>query len=164
LSIVTQVNNALTRIGTEFKSVRTSIGSLASLSTTNKNSVVEAVNEVRGLVGNAGAQINDATPATGTVYSSSQTEARISAAVAALVGAAPGTLDTLSELSDALGDDPNAITTLTTAVGNRVRFDAAQTLTAPQATQARTNIGAISAADVGDPNTDFVATFVAALA
>jgi hypothetical protein len=164
LSIVTQVNNALTRIGTEFKSVRTSIGSLASLSTTNKTSVVDAVNEVRGLVGNAGAQINDTAPATGTVYSSSQTEARISAAVAALVGAAPGALDTLSELADALGDDPNAITTLTTAVGNRVRFDAAQSLTGTQQTQARTNIGAISAADVGDPNTDFVATFVAALA
>lgn len=73
-------------------------------------------------------------------------DARVTAAVDALVDGAPGALDTLEELAAALGDDPNFATTVTTALANRVRFDAAQTLTAPQQTQARTNIGAASTA------------------
>jgi hypothetical protein len=164
MTLITQINNLTTRIGTEFKAVRATIGTLASLTTTNKTTVVDAVNEVRGLVGSAGAQINDAAANLTTVYSSTQTEARIQAAINTLVGGAPGTLDTLNELATALGDDPNAVSTLTTAINNRVRFDAAQTLTAPQRTQALSNIGAVATTDLGDPTTDFVATFVASLA
>jgi len=164
MSLTDRVNDFIVRAGTEFKSVRSVIGSPISLATTEKSNLVGAINEVRSQIGSAGAQINDGTVSTGSVYSSTQTEARISAAVAALVDSAPGALDTLNELAAALGDDPNAITTLNTAVGNRVRFDAAQTLTAPQATQARSNIGAVAAADIGDTNTDFVAAFNAAIA
>lgn len=40
--------------------------------------------------------------------------------VASLVDSAPETLDTLKELSTALGDDPNFATTMTTALGNKV--------------------------------------------
>lgn len=40
----------------------------------------------------------------------------VKAALAALVGAAPATLDTLTELSDALGDDPNFATTMANAL------------------------------------------------
>lgn len=164
MSLVTQVNNLATRIGTEFKSVRSSIGTLTSLTTTNKTSVVDAVNEVRGLIGSAGAQINDSAASTTTVYSSTKTDSQISAATAALVSSAPGTLDTLNELATALGNDPNFSTTITTALANRLRFDAAQTLTSGQKTQGLTNLGAAAATDVGDTTTDFAATFVAALA
>lgn len=41
-------------------------------------------------------------------------------AVAALVSSAPQTLDTLKELADALGDDPNFATTMATQLGNKV--------------------------------------------
>lgn len=164
MSLVTQINNVITRVGTEFKSVRTTIGSLGSLTTTNKTSVVDAVNEVRGMVGGSGAQINDEAASSTSVYSSSKTEAQISSATAALIDSSPATLDTLNELANALGDDPNFATTVTTALGNRVRFDAAQTLTTPEATQARSNIGAASTSEVGDTTTDFVATFTASLA
>jgi capsid protein len=51
-----------------------------------------------------------------------------------------------------------------TAVDKRVRFDAAQSLTAPEQTQARQNIGAIASTAIGDPETDFVSVFEAALA
>lgn len=44
----------------------------------------------------------------------------ISTAIAGLVNSAPGTLDTLKELADALGDDANYATTITTALGNKV--------------------------------------------
>lgn len=40
--------------------------------------------------------------------------------VAGLVNSAPAALDTLKELSTALGDDPNFATTMTTALGNKV--------------------------------------------
>lgn len=46
-------------------------------------------------------------------------DARAQAKIDALVGAAPGTLDTLDELAQALGDDPNAITTLTSAIAGK---------------------------------------------
>ena len=41
-------------------------------------------------------------------------------AVAALVSSAPQTLDTLNELAEALGDDPNFATTMATQLGNKV--------------------------------------------
>lgn len=40
--------------------------------------------------------------------------------VAALVDAAPGTLDTLNELAAALGDDPNFATTITTQIAKKI--------------------------------------------
>ena len=45
------------------------------------------------------------------------TTAYADAAVAAIVSAAPETLDTLNELAAALGDDPNFATTLSTSIG-----------------------------------------------
>ena len=44
-------------------------------------------------------------------------------------------------------------------VNLRVRFDAAQTLTDAEQLQARTNIGAVAASDVGNTDTDFVVIF-----
>ena len=42
----------------------------------------------------------------------------VAAAVAALVASAPNTLNTLNELADALGDDPNFATTITNMIAN----------------------------------------------
>lgn len=41
--------------------------------------------------------------------------------VASLVNSSPGTLDTLKELADALGDDPNFATTITNLINSRAR-------------------------------------------
>lgn len=63
------------------------------------------------------------------------------AEILALINGAPATLDTLKELADALGSDANFSTTVTTALANRLRVDTnAQGLTAPQKTNAKTNI------------------------
>lgn len=72
--------------------------------------------------------------------------------VAALVNSSPATLDTLDELAAALGDDPNFATTTATSLGNRVRFDASQTLTAGQQTTAKTNIGLANVDNTSDAN------------
>ena len=66
-------------------------------------------------------------------------------------------------IQQALQNDQTGIAALTAAIDKRVRFDAAQTLTVPEQTQARSNIGAVAAADIGDTTTDFVAIFNAAL-
>jgi hypothetical protein len=44
----------------------------------------------------------------------------VNAAVAALVDAAPGTLDTLNELAAALGDDPSFATTITNLIATKI--------------------------------------------
>ena len=49
------------------------------------------------------------------------------------------------------------------ATAVELRFDAAQSLTVAEQLQARTNIGAVAASDVGNTDTDFVAVFVGAL-
>lgn len=49
-----------------------------------------------------------------------QTEAQVSAKVSALVNSAPETLDTLKELADALGNDPNFATTVTNKIAEKL--------------------------------------------
>lgn len=49
------------------------------------------------------------------------TEAMLDSAVAGLVGSAPEALDTLQELADALGGDPNFATTVATQIGERAK-------------------------------------------
>ncbi|MFA7944069.1 hypothetical protein ACEK06_16580 [Pseudomonas brenneri] len=50
-------------------------------------------------------------------FTKDQVIAAIAAAIASLVNSAPGALDTLKELSDALGGDPNFATTVLNALG-----------------------------------------------
>lgn len=64
----------------------------------------------------------------------------IANAVANLLDSSPGTLDTLNELAAALGDDPNFASTVSTSLGNRLRVDAAQGLSAGQKAQAKANL------------------------
>lgn len=164
MSLVTQISGLATRIGTEFKTVYGKVGNLANLTTVAKGDLVSAVNEVKASIGAAGPQINDAATSTTAVWSSDKTNTSINSAVAGLVNSAPGTLDTLGEIATQLASDETAAGALTTAVANRLRFDAAQALTGPQQTQGQTNLNVYSQTQIGDPTTDFAAVFVAALA
>ena len=153
-------------IGADIKSLRQADGALSSLTTTAKSSLVAAINELQALVaGSAGVTINDTAGdgATTVTWSADKIFDTIEAAKAAvksdLTNGAGAALDTLAELAAALGNDPNFSATLATQIANRVRYDAAQTLTAPQQTQARANIGAQSAAAIGDPERDLVADY-----
>jgi len=84
------------------------------------------------------------------------TETYVNTAVSNLVDSAPGTLDTLNELAAALGDDASFSTTMSTALGNRLRVDVNnQSLTSTQKSNGRTNLGLGSAAT--SASTDFVA-------
>ena len=140
MSRESELNRLVLRLGTQFKNVATVTGLLANLTTADKTSLVAAINEIAAAA-NAASGINDAAPSSSTTYSSS----KIEAVVAALVDAAPGTLDTLNELAAALGDDPNFAATLAAQIGAvNTRVDGVYT-------------------DYGDPNADLVAAFNAAL-
>lgn len=72
------------------------------------------------------------TAAAGTNTNQLATTAFVKAAIDALVNAAPAALDTLKELADALGDDPNFATTMTNALAAKAALATAQTFTAAQ--------------------------------
>jgi len=67
-------------------------------------------------------------------------------------------LDTFAEVAAQLEADEGAAAALATAVANRVRYDAAQSLSAGQQLQACQNIG------LGNPDQDLVAAYVTAKA
>ncbi|WP_316196566.1 hypothetical protein [Bradyrhizobium sp. SZCCHNS3053] len=83
------------------------------------------------------------TPTAGDNTTKAASTAFVTAAINALINGAPGALDTLKELADAINDDAAFSATVTTALSNRLRFDASQTLSAAQAQVARANVLAL---------------------
>lgn len=117
--------------------------------------------------------IKDTATETTSVWSSTKTNAAITAAVGTATSeltdkinadvakvksdilgvGVPETLDTLAEIADKLNGDASLVANLSVALNNRVRFDEEQVLGSEQKTIACTNIG------IGEPNTDFVAIY-----
>ena len=148
-------------IGTDVKTLTTAVGSLSGLTTTAKSSLVAAINEIAQAAASA-TGIDDGVTSGASTWSSSKINTEITGAISDLVGGAGTALDTLKELADALGNDPSFATTIATQIANRVRFDEAQVLTAPQKAQACGNIGAASLVATGDLDRDFAAAYTAA--
>jgi len=139
-------------IGTDVKDILANIGDLSALTTTQKASLVLAMNELKAAI--SAIDVTDviddtATASTSKTWSVTQISTAISSAVSALVNSAPEAMDTLKELSDAISTNQGAIEALETLAGKHVRYDEAQTLTTAQQSQARSNIGAAASADVG---------------
>jgi len=162
MSLQTQLNSFVLRVADEFNTVKGRTGTLSALATTDKSSLVAAINELKTAVITSVA-IDDLTIGTASTYSSSKIVTLLDALKADLLGGAGPAFDTLLELQQALQNDQTGIAALTASIDKRVRFDAAQALTVPEQTQARDNIGAVASADIGDTTTDFVAIFDAAL-
>ena len=145
-------------VGADIKLLTARVGNVANLTTTEKTSLVGALNEVRAQIGAAGAAINDGAASATTTYSSQKIQSQIDAAISGLVDGAPAALNTLLELANELTAQDGVVDGLVSAVANRVRVDAAQQATA------RDNIAAASAAGVGDTGIDFAAAYSAAKA
>ncbi|MDV7272077.1 head decoration protein [Thioclava sp. A2] len=80
------------------------------------------------------------TATAGTNTAQIATTGFVAAAIAALIDAAPGALDTLNELAAALGDDPNFASTVTNALAGKL--SAASNLSdLPNVVTARANLG-----------------------
>jgi hypothetical protein len=146
-------------IAGDIKLLRNRIGDLTSLPTTAKDSVVNAIIEIYGLIGSAGAVIDDTAGdgATSVTWSANKSYDMIEAAKQAvtnsILGGAGAAYDTLKELQDLIVDDETLITALTQKVGEKVSFAEQQTLTTAQRLQACQNIG------IGDPESDLVAAY-----
>jgi len=162
MSLQTQLNSFVLRVAEEFNTVKGRTGTLTALTTTDKSSLVSAINELKAAIITAVA-IDDLVVATTSTYSSTKIISVLDTLKAEILGGASPAFDTLLELQQALQNDQSGIAALTAAIDKRVRFDAPQTLTALEQTQARENIGAVSTLDIGDTTTDFVAIFNAAL-
>lgn len=93
--------------------------------------------------------LKDSITATDSTWSSSKIQVAINQAIATLVGSAGPALDTIYELANAVSENQNLITTISNDLSNTVRFNVAQSLTAPQKAQAQANIGAASADTLG---------------
>ncbi|UQN10343.1 hypothetical protein [Deinococcus sp. QL22] len=164
MTLAAKLTALATAVGVDIKALITTRGNLAALTTTEKTTLVGAINEIKAAVASASG-INDAASSSTSSYSSSKVIDLLTTLENKLTGGASSALDTLGEIEARLGTDQTALGNLLTAVGNRVRFDDVQSLTAPQQAQARANIGAASAADTGDAaGADPVAAYTAAKA
>lgn len=174
-----------TRAGQECKKLHAEIGTLSSLKTSAKESVVAAVNSLYDTVATALSNIqgliDDTTPSEDHTYSSSKIASEILAACnkvkSDLLDGADEAYDTLKELGELIKTNKSAIDALEALAAGHVKYDGAQTLTDEQKGTARSNIGAASASelttlsgtvsqfktDVGDTNADFVTAFETAL-
>lgn len=152
MSLSSQIASLATTVGADVKGILASIGTLSEPTTTQKANLVVALNELKagltGLESELGAQINDEATASTTTWSSQKINTAISTAVSDLINGAPGTLDTLKELADAITENQGAIEALETIAAGHVKYDGAQSLTTEQQAQARTNIGAASQSDL----------------
>ena len=79
---------------------------------------------------------------TSTIATKAYADSAASAAVATVIDSAPAALDTLNELAAAINDDASYASTVSTALGNRLRVDVnTQNLTSTQQGNALTNLG-----------------------
>lgn len=187
MSLQTRLTDLITAIGTDYKYLRTlisgsSTGTLSSLTTTTQASLVAAINEVNAKP-TAAPTSPATTTTTGTVQLATLAEVatgtnttkvvtvegvrqeRIALKNEILGVGVPSALDTLDELANALADDAAFSATVTTALANRVRVDTAtQALTTTQQSNARANISAYGVTELGNPETDLVALYVASKA
>lgn len=164
MSLAGQIQNLATRIATECKAIRALQGSLTSLTTTDKSSLVASINELKTSITAAAEVLDTAVAGDKThTYSADKIITMLNQVKSDILGGAPAAYDTLMEIITQQQTDEGSITNLLTAMGNRVRFDAAQSLDSTQKAQACSNIGAVQATDVGDVTTNFVTTFEAGL-
>lgn len=146
-TMIKNLSAAFTAAGVDVKGLLAKIGDLGTLTTTQRASLVGALNELKTGI-DAAVKIDDAKTQAGTTWSSTKINSAINAAISALVSGAPEVLDTIKEVADAINTNKDAITALQKIATGHVKFDAAQTLNATQKQQARENIDAVSAAQL----------------
>lgn len=158
-----RISALATLIGADYKSLVALIGTMSALATTNKTTIVGAINEVLALAntGGASAVIDDtANAGANKTYSIDKIKQQVAQLKSEILGGLPNeAFDTLKELSDYALADGAAMTAFTTAMALRVRVDAAQAFSSPQQLQARQNIDAFGTPEIGNPDTDFVSVY-----
>ena len=155
MAVLTQsINEGFAQITTLLKQVNNTLkgnqGDLTNLSTADKTSLVNALNELKTTIDNK-SSINDSQATTTNTWSATKISNEITTTIANLINGADVSSDTLKELAD-------KIATLAQSDNGLVSANQAQAFTAAQKLQARDNIDVYSKAEIGDINTNFVTT------
>ena len=155
MAVLTQsINDGFVQITTLLKQVNNTLkgnqGDLTKLNTADKTSLVNALNEIKGLIGSS-TSINDNQTTAGNTWSATKISNEITQAITNLINGADASSDTLKELAD-------KIMALAQVDNGLVSAGQSQSFTAQQKSQARTNIDVYSKAEIGDINTNFVTT------
>ncbi|MFI3903773.1 hypothetical protein [Ochrobactrum sp. S1502_03] len=129
----------IAKIATTFTAIDVKIKSFETALSTHKHSFADLTHKPTTL---GGFGITDGMTA-------DEVAQAIKAAVDNLVNGSGEALDTLKELADALGNDPNFAASVGTALGVRVRVDAATNFSLAQRAQGRANIDALGTVDKG---------------
>lgn len=131
-----EIKNSVDTLKTD---VGTKLGDLTTLTTTDKTSVVRAMNELKASIG-----------AVNTGTDESAVNQLIDNKINALVDNAPEALNTLKEIADKLQADESTAIALASTVSKKVAFDSPQSLSTEQQKQAQENIGLgdLSSADL----------------
>lgn len=147
-TLSSQISALATQVGSDVKQIIANIGDLDQLTTSEKTSLVVALNELKASITQASNLINDSATGATTTWSSSKISTQIQAAVNGLINGAPQTMDTLKELATAIETNKDTITALQSIANGHVKFNEAQSLELGQQKTARDNIGAAAASDV----------------
>ena len=155
MAVLTQsINDGFAQITTLLKQVNNTLksnqGDLTKLNTADKTSLVNALNELKTTIDNK-SSINDSQATTANTWSATKISNEITTAIANLINGADASSDTLKELA-------GKIAALAQADSGLVSANQAQPFTEAQKLQARSNIDVYSKAEIGDINTNFVAT------
>lgn len=155
MPVLTQsINEGFAQLTTLLKQVNNTLkgsqGDLTKLSTADKTSLVNALNELKTTIDNK-TSINDSQNTTANTWSATKISNEITQAITNLINGADVSSDTLKELAD-------KIAALAQADNGLVSATQAQSFNAQQKAQARTNIDVYSKAEIGDINTNFVTT------
>lgn len=148
-----QIQNLATQIGSDVKTLIANQGNLTALTTSQKASLVLAINELNSAISQIDISkvIEDAQTSADKTWSSNKIVSEITTKCnevkTALLGGAGDAYDTLQELATLIEDNKELIDSLQELAGAHVRYDAAQQLSPEQKTQARSNIGAADDAD-----------------
>lgn len=155
MAVLTQsINDGFAQITTLLKQVNTTLkgnqGDLTKLSTADKTSLVNALNELKTSIDNK-TSINDSQATTANTWSATKISNEITQAINTLINGADSSSDDFKEVAD-------KIAALMQADNGLVSTSQAQAFTEQQKSQARSNIDVYSKAEIGDINTNFVTT------
>lgn len=148
-----QIQALATQVGSDVKTLIAKQGDLSTLTTSQKASLVLAINELNSAISQIDPSkvIEDGQTAADKTWSSnkilSEITTKCNEVKTALLGGAGDAYDTLKELADLITDNKELIDSLQELAGAHVRYDAAQELSPGQKTQARSNIGAADDAE-----------------
>ena len=156
MAVLTQsINDGFAQITTLLKQVNNTLkgsqGDLTKLNTADKTSLVNALNEIKGLISSGGSGIDDSQNTAANTWSATKISTEITKAVNNLINGADSSSDDFKEVAD-------KIAALIQADNGLVSAKAAQSFAEAEKLQARNNIDVYSKAEIGDINTNFVAT------